>query len=104
MHKPLSACGLLESGLIRCQRTILDRVQNGSCFSCGEVEVRLTGLLLSRSAGREYKVCFRCQGVFTAEHTEQNWQISLHVESIKSIGRSEWVTKDDFPGAVRIES
>jgi hypothetical protein len=25
-------------------------------FGCGEVEVRLTGLLLSRSAGREYKV------------------------------------------------
>jgi hypothetical protein len=27
-------------------------------FGCGEVEVRLTGLLLSRSALREYKMCF----------------------------------------------
>jgi hypothetical protein len=40
----------------------LPRVQNGSVFVFrGEVEVRLTGLLLSRSSGREYKVCFKCQ-------------------------------------------
>jgi hypothetical protein len=30
-------------------------------FFCGKVEARLTGLLLSRSAGREYKVCHAYQ-------------------------------------------
>jgi hypothetical protein len=58
-----------------------------SFFSCGEVEVRLTGLLLSRSALKEYKVCFKCQVVIPRGWKVEGYQVIKTAKLNATAGR-----------------
>ena len=60
--------GLAEKSATSCRRSLrvfgfqrAVSTQFMRAVFCGEVEVRLIGLLLSRSARREYKMSFLCQ-------------------------------------------